>query len=54
VRAFILDRSALVVEGDSGIPLKYFAPATWNITVYGHYRVLEMLPTGTRPTLTAW
>lgn len=42
VRNFILDRSQWVIQGDSGIPLKYFDQKQWDIAVYGHYRVLEM------------
>ena len=37
IRQFILERSRYVVQGDSGIPLKYFAPALWNLKLYGTY-----------------
>lgn len=37
IRQFILERSRYVVQGDSGIPLKYFAPPLWNLKLYGTY-----------------
>jgi hypothetical protein len=37
VRQFILDQSLYVLQGDSGIPLKYFDPAGWNLRFYGTY-----------------
>jgi hypothetical protein len=37
IRQFILDQSLYVLQGDSGIPLKYFDPAVWNLRFYGAY-----------------
>ena len=37
VRQFILDQSLYVLQGDSGIPLKYFDPAGWDFRFYGTY-----------------
>jgi hypothetical protein len=37
VRQFILDQSLYVLQGDSGIPLKYFDPAAWDLRFYGSY-----------------
>jgi hypothetical protein len=37
IRQFILDQSLYVLQGDSGIPLKYFDPAEWNLRFYGTY-----------------
>jgi hypothetical protein len=37
VRQFILDQSLYVLQGDSGIPLKYFDPAGWDLRFYGTY-----------------
>lgn len=37
VRRAILDGTQYVLEDDSGIPFHYFAPATWNITLFGSY-----------------
>jgi hypothetical protein len=37
IRQFILDQSQYVLQGDSGIPLKYFDPAVWNLKFYGTY-----------------
>lgn len=37
IRNLILVRSALVVEDDSGIPYRYFEPATWDVRLYGKY-----------------
>ena len=37
IRQFILDQSLYVLQGDSGIPLKYFDPAGWDLRFYGTY-----------------
>jgi len=37
IRQFILDQSQYVLQGDSGIPLKYFDPAAWDLRFYGAY-----------------
>jgi len=37
IRELILDRSQYVLQDDSGIPLKYFDPAVWNLKFYGAY-----------------
>ncbi|MDO9532601.1 MAG: hypothetical protein Q7O12_10800 [Deltaproteobacteria bacterium] len=37
VRQFILDQSLYVLQGDSGIPLRYFDPAEWDLRFYGTY-----------------
>ena len=37
IRQFILDQSLYVLQGDSGIPLRYFDPAEWNLRFYGTY-----------------
>ncbi len=37
LRQFILDHSRYVLQGDSGIPLKYFDPAVWRLRFYGTY-----------------
>jgi hypothetical protein len=37
IREFILDQSQYVLQGDSGIPLKYFDPAGWDLRFYGTY-----------------
>jgi len=37
IRNAILEDSAGVVEDDSGVPLKYFNPAQWDVTPYGNY-----------------
>jgi hypothetical protein len=37
VRNFILNRSATIVEDDSGIPLAYFDPKKWRLQPFGHY-----------------
>jgi hypothetical protein len=36
-RQFVLEQSRYVVQEDSGIPVKYFDPALWNIRFYGVY-----------------
>jgi hypothetical protein len=37
VREFLLTQSAAVVQDDSGVPLKYFAPEKWHLRPYGAY-----------------
>ena len=37
IRQFILDQSLYVLQGDSGIPLRYFDPAGWDLRFYGTY-----------------
>jgi len=37
IREFILDQSLYVLQSDSGIPLRYFDPAVWNLRFYGTY-----------------
>ena len=37
IRQFILDQSLYVLQGDSGIPVRYFDPAVWNLRFYGTY-----------------
>jgi hypothetical protein len=37
IRQFILDQSLYVLQGDSGIPIRYFDPAVWDLRFYGTY-----------------
>ena len=37
VRKLLLDRSTLIVQDDSGIPVRFFEPAEWSVGVYGRY-----------------
>ncbi len=37
VRNFILNRSATIVQDDTGIPLVYFDPKKWRLQPFGHY-----------------
>lgn len=37
VRNFLLDRSAMIVQDDSGIPLAYFDEKKWRLRPFGHY-----------------
>jgi hypothetical protein len=37
VRAFILDRSAAIVQDDSGIPVRYFDRGEWQLQAFGNY-----------------
>jgi hypothetical protein len=41
-RQFILDRSLYILQTDSGIPIKFFDPSTWNRNLFGTY--LKPLP----------
>jgi hypothetical protein len=37
VRDFLLTRSKIIVQEDSGIPYRYFAKDKWDIRFYGRY-----------------
>jgi hypothetical protein len=37
VRQIVLTHSRLVLEDDSGVPLRYFKPREWTVTYYGKY-----------------
>lgn len=37
IRGAILAKSRVVVEDDSGIPLHFFDPASWDVRLYGNY-----------------
>lgn len=37
VREFLLNRSKIIVQEDSGIPYRYFAKDKWDIRFHGHY-----------------
>ena len=37
VREFLLTKSNLIVQDDSGIPINYFDPNKWNVRLYGTY-----------------
>jgi hypothetical protein len=37
VRSFLLNDSLAIVEDDSGIPVKYFAPDKWTLRFFGSY-----------------
>lgn len=37
VRDFLLTHSDLLVQDDSGIPLRYFVPARWQLRFFGRY-----------------
>jgi hypothetical protein len=37
VRKLLLDRSTLIVQDDSGIPVRFFEPAQWYLGTYGRY-----------------
>jgi len=37
LRNFILNRSATIVQDDTGIPITYFDPKKWRLRPFGHY-----------------
>ncbi len=41
-RDIILQKSDYIVQGDSGIPLRFFPESEWKLTFYGKYRLLKM------------
>jgi hypothetical protein len=36
-RRFVLDQSRYILQEDSGIPVRYFAPSAWALQFYGTY-----------------
>ena len=54
VRDLILTRSNYVLQDDSGIAMKYFKPADWQLTYYGVYkRPINLFAKHYQPELTA-
>ncbi|RSK23824.1 hypothetical protein [Hymenobacter metallilatus] len=54
VRNLILERSAYILQDDSGIAMKYFKPADWQFTYYGTYkRPINLFARQYQPALTA-
>jgi hypothetical protein len=54
VRNLILERSNYVLQDDSGIALKYFTPADWQLTYYGTYkRPINLFAKHYQPAMTA-
>lgn len=37
VRSFLLNESRAILQDDSGIPLRYFAPGSWHLAFFGNY-----------------
>ena len=37
MRELLLNRSATIVQDDSGIPLAYFDATKWRVQAFGHY-----------------
>ena len=37
VRKFLLDHSAVIVQDDSGIPVRYFGTQNWRLNLFGRY-----------------
>ena len=55
IRDAILDDSVGVLEDDSGIPLRDFKAAQWNVTVYGNYvGPITLFKQYAQPDLTAF
>lgn len=38
IRSFLLEHSNLIVQDDSGIPLRYFDPGQWRLRFFGSYQ----------------
>jgi hypothetical protein len=51
IRSYILSRSRHVVQGDSGIPLRFFNRKKWDLSFYGRYRVIHMFADRFQPDL---
>ena len=52
VRSFLLDRSATILEDDSGIPLAFFDAKQWRLQPFGHYlHPLGIFPNAYQPDM---
>jgi hypothetical protein len=52
IRQIILAQSDVVLQDDSGIPLRYFVPKSWDITLYGTYeQPIQMFANFTQDSL---
>ncbi len=52
VRSFLLDRSATILQDDSGIPLAYFDAKKWRLQPFGHYVApLPIFPGDYQPSM---
>src|SRR5580704_5713783 len=50
VRRFLIDRSATILQDDSGIPLAYFDAKQWRLQPFGHYlHPLGIFPNAYQP-----
>jgi hypothetical protein len=52
-RNFLLDNSAAILEDDTGVPLKYFDTAKWDVHPFGHY-VVPIFPGYYQPDMVAF
>lgn len=41
LRKYILEKSRLVLQDDTGVPFRYFVAAGWNVRLFGEYAVPE-------------
>jgi hypothetical protein len=52
VRRFLIDRSATILQDDSGIPLAYFDAKQWRLQPFGHYlHPLGIFPNAYQPDM---
>ncbi|MDB6154591.1 MAG: hypothetical protein JWL90_3044 [Chthoniobacteraceae bacterium] len=52
VRKFLLSHSKVIVQDESGVPIKYFAPADWRLRFFGSYPgPIEIFKQHTQPLL---
>lgn len=52
IRNFLLTHTSAILQDDSGIPLKHFDPAKWDVTHYGNYSgVLDIFTKYYQPDL---
>jgi hypothetical protein len=52
VRSFLIDRSATILEDDSGIPLAFFDAKQWRLQPFGHYlHPLGIFPNAYQPDM---
>jgi hypothetical protein len=51
LRTTVLERSRLVIEDDSGIPIRHFAARDWRLQLFGTYRVIRRFAHKHQPDL---
>jgi hypothetical protein len=54
MRNYVVDNSTMILQDDSGVPFKFFTPASWKVEVFGTYsRTIDLFTHKYQPDLKA-